>query len=94
MTLSWRPKPVSGEALVAVRMATRQTQGWMAERLGLSVRAYQDAEAASLVRPAYVLAAELVALKLAIELGDLWRAGQQGRAIAQHYINDGALPAG
>lgn len=57
--------------LVALRKRLDLTQAGMAERVGLSLRAYQDIEASvSKLRPIHAHAAERAALALAVERAD------------------------
>lgn len=59
------------EDFVALRKSLGLTQTELGERIGLGLRALQDIEAGKTpVRPSHALAAERVALALAVERGE------------------------
>jgi transcriptional regulator with XRE-family HTH domain len=67
---SLRKKSMTNSELVALRKLLGLTQAEMAERMGLGTRAYQSLEAGETLRTLHILAAERIALALAVERGD------------------------
>lgn len=74
--------PTDGQRVFSIRHKAGLSQTQMAERLGLSLRAYQEIEKSPDPRTAYVLAAEFIGLQLALERGARELATPYSRSIA------------
>ena len=79
--------PTEGQVLFSTRQKLHLSQTEMAERLGLSLRAYQDLEKSATVRKAYKLATEFIAMQIAVERAQPELATPQGRTLAKELAN-------
>jgi transcriptional regulator with XRE-family HTH domain len=85
MSISGEDLMCDGTRLAVRRNALKLTQSEMANRLGLSLRAYQDLEkSVDPIRPAYKLAVDMISMREAVRREDASLASEAALVHALH----------